>query len=197
MSNTNLQWYVVGAKPGSEKRARRALIEAIFREGVEEFFELVDEDVEVKVNGKKEIQSQALPMVLVPVEEFKEFQNKKTRKRTKFPGYIFVHCELNTQVAYVIRSATDVKNIMPKPLEKEEVDRLLGRKINQPAAVVVQKFQVGDSVRICEGAFRSKEGRVEQVDVSRQKYRVGVSMFGRLTTIELDFTSVEPTEDNA
>ena len=127
MSNPNLQWYVVGAKPGSEKRARRALIEAIFREGVEEFFELVDEEIEVKVDGQKTTQIRSTPMVFVPIEEFKEFQKAKTRKRTKFPGYIFVHCDLNPQVAHVIRGATDVKNIMEKPLEIAEVDRLLGR----------------------------------------------------------------------
>lgn len=197
MSNPSLQWYVVGAKPGSEKRARRALIEAIFREGVEDFFERVDEEIEVRVEGRKTIQVRSTPMVFVPIEEFKEFQNKKTRKRTKFPGYIFVHCELNPQVAHVIRSATDVKNIMEKPLDVAEVDRLLGREQAPTITVMVQKFNTGDNVRICEGAFRSKEGRIEHVDVSRQKYRVGVSMFGRLTTIELDFTSVEPTEDEA
>lgn len=194
MSNTNLQWYVVHAISGSEKRARRALIEAILREGIQEYFEMIEEEVEVR--GKPTGEIRTVPHIYMPVEEFKDFQNKKGRKRIKFPGYLFVHCDLNTQVAHAIRTAPRVTGIMDEPLPVEEVDRLLGREIAQPVQVLVQKFNVGDEVRISEGAFRSKKGTVERVDVSRQKYRIGVSMFGRLTTIELDFTSVETLDEN-
>jgi transcriptional antiterminator NusG len=171
------KWYVVQTLSASEKRAVAALEDAIRRKG--------------------EFAQECFGEILLPVEEVVEVRNGKKRvsKRKKFPGYLFVEVELNQEMEILIRSTPRISGLTKDPLPQFEVDRIKGveNKDEQQPKVLIN-FKVGDEVRIIEGAFASVTGKVEAVLAPRQKLRVQVSIFGRMTSVDLDYTHVERPE---
>jgi transcriptional antiterminator NusG len=178
-SSRKLKWYVVHTYSGFENRAKKSLEERVKREGLDEFF------------GE----------VLVPTENVVELVGgtKRTSKRKFFPGYMLVQMELNDRTWHLVKSTPKITGFVgnarsPQPVKEEHVTRLT-QQIDQGALTAKPKivFEEGESVRVIDGPFSSFNGVVEEVKEEKQKVRVLVSIFGRATPVELDFTQVEKT----
>lgn len=176
--NPAMRWYVVNTHSGYEHRAQKSLEERIKREGQEHFF------------GE----------ILVPSEEVIEVAGN-TRRRVKrkfFPGYMLVQMEMTDDTWHTVKDTPKITGFVggnaknPLPIRKREVKRLT-EQLSEGAKVVKPKltFNEGETVRVIDGAFASFNGVIEEVKDERQKLRVLVSIFGRSTPVELDFTQVE------
>jgi transcriptional antiterminator NusG len=173
-----MAWYVVHTYSGYENKAKLALEDAIRRYAVEDKF------------GE----------ILVPTEKVVEVKDgkKKTNTRKVFPGYIFVQMEINTETWHVVKTTPKITGFIggsrnPPPITEEEIKRIIGveSEDEQDETTVVIDFERGDEVNIIDGPFATMKGRVEEVNQARGKLRVMVSIFGRPTAVELDFTQVE------
>lgn len=135
--------------------------------------------------------------VLVPTEKVIKVKNgKRVEVDEKFyPGYILVDMIVTDDSWYVIRNTPRVTGFVgsgtvPVPMRQEEVDAVLARMKKDDTKHNVS-VAVGDLVTISEGAFKDQEGKVAEVDTERGKVKVLVSMFGRETPFELDFSQVK------
>ena len=170
-------WYVVHTYSGYELKAKQNLEERIRKLGKDEFF------------GD----------ILVPTENVVEMvKGKKRESRRKFfPGYILVNMLLNDDTWYIVKNTPKITGFVggttqPPPIPDEEVMRITqqieeGSLKPKPKAM----FETGEAVRIIDGPFTSFNGIVEEVKPEKGKLRVAVSIFGRSTPVELDFTQVE------
>lgn len=138
--------------------------------------------------------------VLVPTQDVVQIKNgKKIRTTRKFyPSYILVEMELTKETTHFIRNINGVTGFVggdsPQALRKEEVRRILGQTEEVPvetAAVSEVPFNIGDTVKIKEGPFKDFDGLVDEVHPDKGKVKVMVSVFGRSTPVEVDFTHVE------
>lgn len=171
------EWYVVHTYTGYETKAKQNLEDRIKQLGKEELF---DE-------------------ILVPTESIVELVKgkKKESKRKFFPGYILVNMELNEESWYIVKNTPKITGFVgggmtPPSIPEGEVRRITqqiaeGSLKPKPKAV----FEKGEGVRIIDGPFSSFNGIVEEVKPEKGKLRVSVSIFGRSTPVELDFTQVE------
>lgn len=173
------QWYVVHTYSGFENKAKQALEERIRRERMDGFF------------GK----------VLIPTEEVVEMKQgtRRTSKRKFFPGYMLVEMAMSEATWYLVKSTPKVTGFVggttrPVPITEAEVQRLTNQ-ITEGTERVKPKviFDRGDSVRVIDGPFSNFNGVIDEVDQERGKLRVLVSIFGRATPVEMDFTQVERT----
>jgi len=172
-----MHWYVVHTYSGFENKAKLALEDAIRRSGLDHKF------------GE----------VLVPTEKVVEVKNgqKKTTTRKIYPGYLFVQMEIDNATWHIVRTTPKVTGFIgggrnPPPIPPDEVRRItnqMGEEEDRPKAVV--NFERGEEVRIIDGPFTSMKGRVEEVNPARARLRAMVSIFGRPTSVELEFTQVE------
>ena len=135
-----------------------------------------------------------IPEIRVPTETVTEIKDNKKREveRKIFPGYVLVKMVLTDESWYVVRNIRGVTGFLgegnkPIPLSEDDVAALGVEKRE-----IVVGYQVGDSVKITDGALESFLGTVEEVDLDRGKVRVVVSMFGRETPVELELNQVEP-----
>ncbi|MBI4820227.1 MAG: transcription termination/antitermination protein NusG [Deltaproteobacteria bacterium] len=175
--NPKLKWYVVHTYSGFEQQAKRSLEERIKLEGLEEMF------------GR----------VLVPTEEVTEVIHgaKRKTKRKWFPGYMVVEMQLDKRSWHLVKNTPKVTGFVgnstnPTPVKDADIDRLLnqveqGTMVSKPRL----EFYEGEKVRVVDGPFASFNGTVEEVLEGKQKLRVLVSIFGRATPVELEFTQVE------
>ena len=176
-----MAWYVVHTYSGYENKAKIALQDAIQRYQLEHKF------------GE----------ILVPTEKVVEVKDgkKKTNTRKVFPGYIFVQMEIDNETWHVVKTTPKITGFIggsrtPPPISVAEIERIIGKPdadgagAEEPSKVVID-FKRGDEVNIIDGPFASMKGRVEEVNEARGKLRVMVSIFGRPTAVELDFTQVE------
>lgn len=137
--------------------------------------------------------------VLMPTQEVVQVKNgKKTRTTRKFfPSYILVEMELTNEAVHFVRNITGVTGFVggkaPTPLRKDEVRRILGQaeKTSQESVSEVP-FQIGDAVKIKEGPFKDFDGTVDEIHPEKGKIKVMVSVFGRSTPVEVDFSHVNP-----
>ncbi len=135
--------------------------------------------------------------VLVPTEKTVKVKGgKRVEEDTKiYPGYILVDMIVTDDSWYVVRNTPRVtgfvgSGVTPVPLEKKEVDQLLG-KMNSKTVKHAIDLSPDDSVIITDGPFKELEGKVSEVDAERGKVKVLVSMFGRETPVELDFLQIK------
>ena len=173
-----MQWYVVHTYSGFENKAKLALEDAIKRYNLQAKF------------GE----------VLVPTEKVVEVKDgqKKTTTRKVFPGYIFVQMDIDNETWHIVKSTPKITGFIggsrtPPPIPEAEVNRITNQETDEEQAPKpVMKFERGDEVRVIDGPFASMTGKVEEVNPHRGKLRVLVSgIFGRPTSVELDFTQVE------
>ena len=171
-------WYVVHAFSGFEKQVARSLEEHIRNAGMEELF------VEI----------------MVPTEEVVEMKGgqKRTTQRKFFPGYVLVKMEMNDDTWHLVKSVPKVTGFIggtatkPAPITEKEAQAIL-----QQVQEGVEKprpkfsFEPGEQVRVIDGPFADFNGTVEDVNFEKAKLRVSVSIFGRMTPVELDFSQVE------
>lgn len=170
-------WYVVHTYSGYEQKAKKALEERIRQHKVEHLF------------GD----------ILVPAENIVEVKKgvKKTMRRQFFPGYILVNMDLNESTWHIVKGTPKITGFVggsttPPMVPEEEVRRIthqIEEGTLQPKARV--EFEKGETVRVTSGPFSNFSGMVDDVNEAKGKLRVMVSIFGRSTPIELDFTQVE------
>jgi transcriptional antiterminator NusG len=172
-----MNWYVINTHSGYENKAKLALEDAIQRAGAEHKF------------GE----------VLVPTEQIVSVRDgkKKTTTRKSYPGYMFVEMDMDSESFHIVRSTPKVKGFIggsrtPPPMPEDEVRRLTNQaEEDEGVEMIVADFDRGEEVRVIDGPFASMNGKVEEVNATRAKLRVMVSIFGRPTSVELDFTQVE------
>ena len=136
--------------------------------------------------------------VLVPTEEVIEVRrNKKvTAERRFMPGYVLVHMEMSDEGYHLINSINRVTGFLgpqgrPMPMRDAEVQAILGRvEEGQEAPRTLIHFEIGEKVKVADGPFEDFDGMVEEVDDENQRLKVTVSIFGRATPVELEFTQV-------
>ena len=136
--------------------------------------------------------------VIVPTEKKIKIKNGKRKivEEKVFPGYVLVEMIVDDESWYVVRNTPNVTGFIgtgttPSPLSQEEVDSLLNRMNKEEEMTYSIDLQEGMPVKIGDGPFKGFEGKVVEIDGSRGKVKVLVSMFGRETPLELDFTQVK------
>ena len=136
--------------------------------------------------------------VLVPTEEVIEMRRGKkvTAERRFMPGYVLVRMEMSDEGYHLINSINRVTGFLgpqgrPMPMRDAEVQSILGRvEEGEAAPRTLITFDVGEQVKVNEGPFEDFDGMVEEVDEDNQRLKVTVSIFGRATPVELEFTQV-------
>ena len=172
------KWYVVHAYSGFEKTVQRTLLERIARASMQDKF----------------------GQILVPVEEVVEMKGgqKSISERKFFPGYVLVEMEMNDDTWHLVKNTNKVTGFVggtatkPAPIPEKEVEAIMQQMregVEKPKPKVL--FEVGEAVRVKEGPFTDFHGSVEEVNYDKNKIRVSVSIFGRATPVELDFSQVE------
>lgn len=156
----------------------------------------------VKTNLEKRVQSMEMEdkifRVLVPMEDEVETARdgkKKLVKKKVFPGYVLVEMIVTDDSWYVVRNTPGVTGFVgsgtkPIPLEDHEIRRIL-RQLGGDEVKVRIHFELGQSVRIISGPFENFAGTIEEINQEKQKVKVRVSLFGRETPVELDYTQVD------
>ncbi|MCR4256192.1 MAG: transcription termination/antitermination protein NusG [Candidatus Uhrbacteria bacterium] len=136
--------------------------------------------------------------VLVPKEKKIKIKNGKRRvsEEKVYPGYVLVEMNVTDDSWYVVRNTPNVTGFIgtgttPSPLSQAEIDAILKRAITTEEPTVMIDLQPGMAVKIGDGPFKGFEGKVNEIDTQRGKVKVLVSMFGRETPLELDFTQVK------
>ena len=140
--------------------------------------------------------------ILVPMEEVVEIKNgqKKTTERKFFPGYVLVEMVMNDDTWHLVKHTNKVTGFVggaknrPAPISEAEVMKIVNQMqegTEKPRHKV--EFMVGEFVRIKDGPFTDFNGSVEDVNYDKSKVRVSVTIFGRATPVELDFSQIEKT----
>ncbi len=172
-----MNWYIVQAYSGFEKKVAESI-----------------KDVMVKSSMETN-----LGEVLVPTHKVTEVKKgKRTQKQKKyFPGYILVKLDLNKQIYHKIKNIQKVSGFLgpegkPVPVSENEVKKIMNQitetETNPSAGI---SFEIGEKVRVCDGPFASFSGLVEEIDEDKSRLKVSVSIFGRPTPVDLEFNQVE------
>ena len=178
--NPDLKWYVVHAYSGMEKAVERNIVERINRAGMQSKF------------GR----------IMVPTEEVVEIKNgvKRTTERKFFPGYVLVEMVMDDDTWHLVKHTNKVTGFVggaknrPAPISEDEVMKIVNQMqegTDKPRHKV--EFEVGEYVRVKEGPFTDFNGSVEDVNYDKSKVRVSVTIFGRATPVELEFSQIEKT----
>ena len=136
---------------------------------------------------------------MIPTQKTLEIKKgKKIEGEKKFyPGYILIKMLMNDDTWHLVKKVTKVSGFLgasnkPVPLRKEEAERILGQiKEGVESVVPTITFEIGETVKVSDGPFASFNGIVEEVDPDRSRLKVAVSIFGRATPVELEYTQVE------
>ena len=175
-----LRWYVLKAISGKEA-------------SVKEYIEL-----DMKNHGYESRVSQ----VLIPQENVIKVSANNKRipvKRNLLPGYVLVEAALDGEITHMLRNTPNVLGFLggtdkPSPVRQAEVNRMLGLGVDDDAdvteTVLNVDYLVGESVKVNEGPFTGFDGVIEEVNTEKQKLKVSVKIFGRVTPLELNFTQV-------
>lgn len=173
------RWYIVHAHSGFEKKVAQSIKEQAVQKGI----------------------AHQIEEVVVPVEEVTEIRRGKkiAAERKFFPGYVMVKMELNDETWHMVKNTAKVTGFLggggkgrPVPITEKEAESIFAQVregIDHPKSHI--RFEVGENVKIIEGPFDSFVGLVEQVDDEKNRVKVSVSIFGRATPVDLDFSQVE------
>lgn len=172
------RWYVVHAYSGYEKQVMRSLQERVKLAGMEDAF------------GE----------IIVPTEEVVEMRSGQKRKseRKFFPGYVFVQMEMSEAAWHLIKATPRVLGFIggtadkPAPITEREADAMLRRIADSDEKPRPRTlFEPGETVRVVDGPFADFNGVVEEINYEKSRLQVAVTIFGRSTPVELEFSQVE------
>ena len=173
----SMEWYVVHTYSGYEQKAREGLLSRIQQQVMEAYFS----------------------EILVPTETVVAMVKgqRKTSQRKIYPGYMIVHMDLNDKTWHLVKDTPKIMGFAgnsktPKPMSEREVKTLM-KQIEEGASKVKTKVDYfeGDLLKIIDGPFSGFTGAIEEVKPDKRKLRVMVSIFGRSTPVELEFSQVE------
>jgi transcriptional antiterminator NusG len=175
------RWYAIQTTAGHENKVRS----------------LVQRKIE---QDPRPAEERPIRQALVPTQEVVEIKNGKkvTVERKIYPGYVLVEMVMNQETLHTINGIQGVikfvgQDRLPQPLRPEEVNRLLGiaddSEPEEPKEEI--PFLIGQAVAITEGPFTDFNGTVEEVMADKGKVRVSVSLFGRPTSVELDYLQLK------
>jgi transcription termination/antitermination protein NusG len=173
------RWYVIHAYSGFEKKVAQSIKE------------------QAEIKGLADHISE----VLVPTEDVVQMRRgaKVSTESKLFPGYVLIKMDLNDDTWHLVQNTPKVTNFLgahgkPLPISDREAENILKQVregVERPKSSIV--FEVGEQVRVSDGPFESFNGVVEEVDSERNRLKVSVSIFGRPTPVELEFSQVEKT----
>ncbi|MDD3181521.1 MAG: transcription termination/antitermination protein NusG [Alphaproteobacteria bacterium] len=171
------RWYVIHVYSGFEKKVAQTIRETAIKKGLEDYFS----------------------EILVPTEEVVEVRRgKKVNSERKFiPGYVLIKMDLSDESWHLVKNTAKVTGFLggggkPSPISEKEAQRILNQVqegFEHPKPSI--SFEVGEQVRVADGPFASFMGTVEDVDEGKSRLKVAVSIFGRATPVELEYSQVE------
>ena len=170
------RWYIIHTYSGFEKKVAQAIREQAERSMPDLFEE-----------------------ILVPMEEVVEMRRgqKISSERKFFPGYVLIKMVMTNESWHLVKNTSKVTGFLgtagePTPISQAEADRILQQVqegVERPKPLI--EFTIGEMVRVAVGPFSSFNGMVEDVDEDKARVKVSVSIFGRATPVELEYTQVE------
>lgn len=157
----------------------------------------------VKTNLEQQIKTLGLQdkidEILIPMENVVDFKRgrKEISQKSFFPGYILIHMDMSEELWYLVKNTPKVTGFIssgdkPAPLSDQDIENIqqqMRAGIEKPKPRI--RFQKGERVRITEGAFANFNGVVEEVNQEKSRLKVMVSIFGRATAVDVDFSQVE------
>ena len=171
------KWYIVHVYSGFEKKVAQSIREQARQQGLEHL-----------IND-----------VMVPSEEVVEMRRgtKIKSERKLFPGYVLARLSMTDETWHLVKNTPKVTGFLgsggrPVPIRDEEAEHVLRQVeegVERPKPSIM--FEIGETVRVCDGPFTSFSGLVEEVDEERARIKVAVSIFGRATPVELEYAQVE------
>lgn len=171
------KWYVLHVYSGFENKVSEAIKEKAEKQGLQDCVE----------------------EILVPMEEVVEVKRgqRVNSERKFFPGYVLAKLDMNDNLWHMIKDTPKVTGFLgagnkPVPISEREAQQILTQVqegVDRPRPSVI--YDIGEEVRVTDGPFASFNGVVEDVDEEKSKLKVSVSIFGRATPVELEFTQVE------
>ena len=171
------KWFVVHVYSGFEKKVASSIREQAEQKAMADMFE----------------------EILVPTEEVVEVRRgaKVSSERKFFPGYVRAKMDMDDETWHLVRNTAKVTGFLggrgkPSPISDAEAARIMHQVqegIERPKPSIT--FEIGEQVRVCDGPFTSFNGTVEEVDEEKSRVKVAVSIFGRATPVELEYSQVE------
>ena len=179
--NENFKWYIIHAYSGFERKVRESL--------------------ESRINAYN-LQNK-IGRIMIPTEPVTELRNGKkyTIERVFLPGYVLVEMDLDNDLWHVIKNTPRVTGFLgtgdsPVALSEAEVSSIIFRSdVSKDKPAMKVKFNKGEQVRINEGPFANFNGTVDDVNDDKQTLKVMVSIFGRSTPVEIEFSKVDKMEE--
>jgi len=172
-----LRWYVVHVYSGFERKVAQSIREQAQQKGL----------------------ADSISEVLVPTEEVVELRrgSKVNAERKFLPGYVLIKMEMNDESWHLVKNTPKVTGFLgakgkPAPIPESEINHVqtqVKEGIERPKPAII--FEVGEQVRVSDGPFTSFNGLVEEVDEEKGRLKVAVSIFGRATPVELEYSQVE------
>ena len=172
-----IRWYVLHVYSNFEKKVAESIREQAEQKGLSDHFE----------------------QIVVPTEEVIEIRRgqKVNTERKFFPGYVLLKMELSDRAWHLVKNTPKVTGFLgsgnkPIPISEAEAMRIMKQVqegVERPKPSII--FEIGETVRVADGPFTSFNGVVEEVDEERSRLKVAVSIFGRATPVELEYTQVE------